>query len=150
VRGIIMKVCIAYESKYGNGKKCVEHLEKTIRAKGHNVEVFSIREVKPNLLPQADIYVFSTPTHIGGPPGKMKKFLKKLDVKQEGARYSLITTCMDTNTRALEKMTDLLQPHKLTKAAEGIKIKVNGMKGPLWDGYQKQIEVFANNILTKK
>ena len=145
-----MKVCVAYESKYGNGKMCVEHLEKTIRAKGHNVEVFSIREVKPNLLPQADLYVFSTPTHIGGPPGKMKKFLKKLDIKQKGAKYSLITTCMDPNSKALEKMTALLQPHGLTKAADGIKIKVNGMKGPLAEGYEKQIEGFANNILTKK
>ncbi len=145
-----MKVCIAYESKYGNGKMCVDHLEKTIRAKGHNVEVFSVRETKPNSLPQADLYVFSAPTHMGGPPGKMKKFLKKMDIKQEGAKYSLITTCMDTNTKALEKMTDLLQPYRLTKATDGIKIKVNGMKGPLWDGYQKQIEVFANNILSHK
>jgi len=145
-----MKVCIAYESKYGNGKKCVEHLEKTIRAKGHNVEVYSIREIKPDSLPEANLYVFSAPTHMGGPPRKMKKFLKNLNIKTEGAKYSLIATCMDTNMKTLDKMTELIQPHGLTKLTEGIKVKVNGMKGPLWDGYEKQLDVFANQILSRR
>ncbi len=148
--GVNMKVCIAYESKYGNGKKCVEHLEKIIRAKGHNVNVFSIRDVKPDSLPQSDLYIFSAPTHMGGPPGKMKRFLKKLDIKQEGTKYSLITTCIDTKSKALEKMTVLLHPHGLQKVTEGIKIQVTGMKGPLTEGYEKQLQVFAGAILSRK
>ena len=72
-----MKVCIAYESKFGSGKKLVEHMETTISKKGHDVETFSVRETKPDSLPNADIYIFSSPTHMCEPPGKMKKFLKK-------------------------------------------------------------------------
>jgi flavorubredoxin len=145
-----MKVCIAYESKYGNGKKCVEHLQNVITKKGHDVETFSIREVKPTSLPQANLYFFSSPTHVGSAPGKMKKFLKNLDIKQEGAKYALIATCMDPNTKALQKMEELLQPTGMTKVSNGIKIKVTGMKGPLEEGYQKKLEDFATEIFSEK
>jgi flavorubredoxin len=144
-----MKVNIAYDSKYGNGKKCVEYLEKVIRAKGHSVDVYFIRKTKPRDLPEVDLYIFSTPTHVGNAPFKMKGFLKKLKIKNKSAKYTVMTTCMDTNTHALDKMSELIQPTGLTKVSDGLKIKVEGMKGPLWDGYQKQIETFANTILTK-
>lgn len=142
-----MKVSIAYESKYGNGKKCVEHLGAFMSKKGHDVEISSVREIKPKSLPGADLYIFSSPTHVGGPPGKMKKFLKKLEIKQEGAKYALITTCMDDNTKTLLKMEELLQTTGMTKVSNGIKIKVTGMKGPLEEGYQKKLEDFATEII---
>jgi hypothetical protein len=80
----------------------------------------------------------------------MRGFLKKMDIKNRSAKYATMTTCMDTNTNAIAKMTELLQPYGLTKAAEGLKIKVDGMKGPPWGGYQKQLEVFADKIISSK
>ena len=74
-----MKIFIAYESKYGNGKKCVEQLQDIISNKGHNVESHSVREIKPTSLPQADLYIFSSPTQIGRPARKMRKFLPHLE-----------------------------------------------------------------------
>jgi flavodoxin len=146
-----MKVCIAYDSKYGNGKKCVEHLSKVIRAKGHDAELLSIREVSPKALPEANVYVFSTPTHVGTAPFKMKGFLKHLDLKQKKAKYSLMTTTMDPKgAKTLNKMTELIQPYGLIKINDGLMIKVKGMKGPLEEGYEKQIERFANTILSSK
>ncbi len=146
-----MKVYIAYESKYGNGKKCVEHLQGVISKKGHDVETSSIREIKPNSLPQADLYIFSSPTHIGNPPMKMRKFLKNLEIKQEGAKYALMATCMDAKfydrTKALQVMEDLLQPSGMTKASDGVKIKVTGMKGPLETGYEEKLDAFVKEIL---
>ena len=142
-----MKVCIAYESKYGNGKKCVEHLQSIISKKGHDVETPSIREIKPSSLLQADLYIFSTPTHIGGPPGKMKKFLKKLEITEEGTKYALMTTCLDYKTKALQIMDGLLQHSGMTKVSDGIKIKVTGMKGPLETGYEEKLDAFAKEIL---
>jgi flavodoxin len=141
-----MKIYIAYESKYGNGKKCVEHLQAFMSKKGHDVGISSVREIKPKSLPGADLYIFSSPTHIGGPPGKMKKFLKKLEIKQEGAKYALLTTCLDPKTKTLQIMEELLQPTRMTKISDGIKIKVTGMKGPLEEGYQKKLEDFATEI----
>ena len=145
-----MKVCIAYESKYGNGKKCVEHLKDTIDKKGHAVDLFSVREVKPNELLKADIYVFSAPTQIGSPARKMKKFLKKINVTQEGAKYALITTHSSDKTEVLEKMEKLLQPTGMTKITDGLKIKVTGMQGPLEEGYEEKLEAFANDILVSE
>lgn len=144
-----MKVCIAYESKFGNGKKCVDYLHGTMIKRGHEVQTFSIREIKPNSLPQADLYVFSTPTHVGGPPGKTKKFLNKLDIKQ-GAKYALMTTHMDPNAKTLQKMEGLLQPKRLTKTTDGLMIKVTGMKGPLEEGYEEKLEDFATKLIGEK
>ncbi len=142
-----MKVCIAYESKYGNGKKLVEHIQTTISKKGHDVEAHSVREIKPDSLPNADVYIFSSPTHIGGPPGKMKKFLKKLEVNQDGAKYSLMATYMDPKSKTLQKMEEILQTKGMTKVSDGVSVKVNGMKGPLEEEYEEKLEEFTKKIL---
>ena len=110
-----MKVCIAYESKFGNGKKLVDHVQTTLSKNGHNVETCSVREVSPDSLPNADLYIFSSPTHVGGPPGKMKKFLKNLKINQEGAKYTLMATSMDPNAKTLQKMEQLLQSKGIAK-----------------------------------
>lgn len=145
-----MNICIAYDSKYGNGKKCVDYLEKIMRAKGHNVNTYSVRETEPAQLPATDFYIFSAPTHIGGPPRKMKKFLKNLEPKQGGAKYSLITTFVDPTSKTLEKMDVVLRPKKMTKVTDGLMIQVGGMKGPLEEGYEQKLDQFAAKILSGK
>jgi flavodoxin len=142
-----MKVCIAYESKFGNGKKCVDYLENVISKKGHEVKTFSVRNIKPNSVPESDLYIFSSPTHVGGPPGKMKKFLKKMQIPGEGKNYSVIITRMDPNAKTLHKMDELIRPKGMTKVGSGIEIQVEGMKGPLKEGYQDKLETFATEIL---
>ena len=147
--GASMKVCIAYESKYGNGKKCAEQLQSIIREKGHDVEISSVRDMKPKSLPQASLYIFSSPTHIGKPPGKMKKFLKKMEI-EEDAKYALLTTCLDPQTKALQIMEELLEATGMTKISDGLKLKVTGLKGPLEDGYKQKLTEFAEEILDEK
>ena len=142
-----MKVCIAYESKFGNGKKLVKHIQTTISKKGHDVEAYSISETKPDSLPNADIYIFSSPTHIGGPPGKMKKFLKKLEINQEGAKYALMETYMYPKSKTLQKMEDIIESKGMTKVTDGVSLKVKSVKGPLEDGYEEKLEEFSKKIL---
>jgi flavodoxin len=84
---------------------------------------------------------------MGGPPGKMKKFLKKLNVEEKSVKYALMTTQMDPNAKTLEKMQKILEPKGMTKVTPGLHIKVEGMKGPLEEGYEKKIEEFASQIL---
>ena len=141
-----MKVCIVYDSKYGNGKKCVEYLQHIIAAKKYDVEIFSVHETKPSSLPKADYYIFSSPTHIGSPTRKMKKFLRNLSVIK--ANYALMTTCIDFKTKALQKMEKILQNKGMIKASDGIKIKVNGMKGSLEEGYKQKLEEFADKMFS--
>jgi len=45
-----MKVCIAYYSRFGNGKKCAEYVEETLKKKGHPVELFSVTGVRAEFL----------------------------------------------------------------------------------------------------
>jgi flavodoxin len=139
-----MKICIVYESKYGNGKKCVEYLQSIIKAKGHDVKTFSIRNIKPNLLPEADSYIFSSPTHIGSIPWKMKRFLKKIKPK-EGVKYALMATCINPDTKAIQKMEEILSKKGMIKISE-TKIKVKGMKGPLEENYKEKLDAFAEEI----
>ena len=84
-----MKICIAYESKFGNGKGCMEYLQGVMSKKGHDVEMFSVREREPTSLPPTDLYIFSSPTQIGSPARKMKKFLQILGMVINVRRYSM-------------------------------------------------------------
>jgi flavodoxin len=144
----MMKVCIAYASKYGNGKKCMEYLRNVISTKDHNVEMFPIHEKEPTSVPSADLYVFSSPTHMGDPAGKMVKFLKKMQITQKGANYALVTTCMNPpKTKCLKKMEKILSKKELSKVSDGLMIKVAGMRGPLDSGYKEKLETFANTVL---
>lgn len=142
-----MNVYIAYQSKYGNGKKCVEHLKTVIDKKGYNVEIASITDIDPTSLPKANFYIFSAPTHVGGPPRKMKKFLKKINMGQD-SKYALMTTCMDLKTKTLDIMDDILQNKNVSKGSEGVKIKVKGMKGPLEGNYKEKINSFAEETFS--
>ena len=142
-----MKICITYESKYGNGKKCMEYLQDELSNDGHNVDLFSVREADPSSLPSAELYIFSAPTQVGNVAGKMKKFLKKVVIPQENAKYALITTCMNPpKSKSLKTMESLLEPKGMSKAVDGLMIKVSGMKGPCESGHQDQLKTFAKEL----
>jgi flavorubredoxin len=144
----MMKVCIVYDSKYGNGKKCMEYLHDVINKKDHNVEMISIHDIEPTLIPTADLYVFSSPTQMGRPSSNMKRFLKKIQINNKSTKYALVTTCMyPPNTKCLEKMEKLLSSKNISKISDGLMIKVTGMNGPLDSGYEEKLDAFANNIL---
>jgi flavodoxin len=146
---IVVKVCITYESKFGNGKKCADYLQNIISEKGHEVRTISIRDIKPNLIPRSDLYIFSSPTHGGGPPGKMKKFLKKMEIPDAGKKYALMTTYMEDKTKTLEKMDNLIKSKGMTKLGVELKIQVRGMKGPLEEDYEEKLDEFASTIFSE-
>ncbi len=145
-----MKVHILYESKFGNGKKCVDYLGNVISEKGHEVKTISIRDIKPKSVPQSDLYIFSSPTHVGNAPGKVKKFLKKMEIPGEGKKYAIMATYMDPKTKTLDTMDGLIQTKGMTKVSDGIKIKVNGMKGPLEEDYKEKLDGFVSKIFSEQ
>jgi multimeric flavodoxin WrbA len=59
-----VKINIVYTSKFGNRKKCIEELREIMEKKGQEVKVFSIADIKLNNLPEADIYIFSSPVRM--------------------------------------------------------------------------------------
>ena len=141
-----MKICIAYESKFGNGKKCMEYLQGVLSKDGHDVDLLSARDADPTL-PSAELYIFSAPTQVGNLAGKMKKFLKAVTIPERDARYALITTCLNPpKSKSLKTMERLLEAKGVTKAMDGIMIKVDGMKGPCESGHQDQLKAFAEGV----
>ena len=158
-----MRIEYFHASKYGNGVIVAEEFKRLMAEKGVTVNIHHVREARPRQLPTADLYVFSSPGRIGKPIGKMRRFLKKLQLPS-GTRYAILTTQgsprpnkktgkMPTEEemarwqRIIPIMDELLRSKNLKKVAEG-KVLVVKVKGPLEDGWQKKVEAFAANIPT--
>jgi hypothetical protein len=156
-----MKIEYFHASKFGNGAMVAEEFNKQMAAKGVTVGVQHIREARPDRLPTADLYVFSSPGRMGRPIGGMRRFLKKLRLPA-GTRYAILTTEMapqpDEKTgqipteeeqarwqRVRPIMNELLQAAGLVKVAED-KVHVTGLKGPLEEGWQNKVAAFAARI----
>jgi len=156
-----MRIEYLHASKYGNGAMVAEEFDKQLAAKGVTVNVHHIREARPDRLPTADLYLFSSPGRMGKPIGSMRRFLRKLRLPA-GTRYAILTTEMapqpDKKTgripteeelakwqRVRPIMNEILQGAGLVKVAED-KVHVTGLKGPLEEGWQKKVEAFAARI----
>ena len=156
-----MRIEYLHASKYGNGAMVAEEFDKQLTAKGVTVNVQHIREARPDRLPTADLYLFSSPGRMGKPIGGMRRFLKKLQLPA-GTRCAILTTEMapqpDKKTGQLPTeeeqarwqrvrpiMNELLQAAGLVKVAED-KVFVTGLKGPLEEGWQKKVAAFAARI----
>jgi multimeric flavodoxin WrbA len=156
-----MKIEYFHASKYGNGAMVAEEFKKQMAAREVMVHVHHIRDVRPKEMPPADLYLFSSPGRMGKPIGRMRRFLKRVRLPS-GTKYALLTTegapRPDTKTgrmpteeelakwqRVTPIMNEILQGQGLVKVAEG-KILVTGLKGPLEEGWQKKVEIFASQI----
>ncbi len=133
-------------------------------SKGHQIEVHHIKDAKATQLPPADLYIFGSPTRIGKPIGGMRRFLKKVNLPS-GTRYALFATHgspqpnkktgqmptpeeIDKYQRSIPIMDELLRAKGMVKMAD-IKIFVKELRGPLEDDWQKKVETFSQDILSK-
>ena len=142
-----MNINIIYESQFGNGKKVVEELAAILEEKGQDVSLFPVAEIRPDELPAADLYIFSSPTRKFMLPLTMKRFIKRFDPPSEDIKYALMTTFMDPRTIALKKMEALMSVKGIKKAADDFKVKALGLKGPLEDNYGARLEKFADEFI---
>ena len=155
---VAMKIEYFHASKYGNGAMVAEEFQKRMAARGVAVNVHHIRDARPKEMPPADLYLFSSPGRMGKPIGRMRRFLKKVELPS-GTKYALLTTegaprpdkktgRMPTEEeqakwqRVIPVMNEILQGKGLVKVAEG-KVLVTGLKGPLEEGWQEKVEAFV-------
>jgi multimeric flavodoxin WrbA len=155
-----MKVEYFHASKYGNGAKVAEEFKKQMATKGVTVNVHHVRETRPKEMPPADLYVFSSPGRFGKPIGNMRGFLKNVKLPP-GTKYAVLVTEFAPEPeksiripteeeigkcqRVIPIMNEMLQKKGLVKVAEG-KIFVTGLKGPLEEGWQKEVEAFVSEV----
>ena len=158
-----MRIEYLHASVYGNGAKVAEEFRQLMSYRGAAVDVRHVREAKPEKLPPADLYLFSSPGRMGKPTWGVRRFLKKARLPS-GTRYAILTTeaapqpdkktgRMPTEEeqarwqRIIPIMNQILLEKGLVKVADG-KILVTGLKGPLEEGWQKKVEAFASQIAT--
>lgn len=141
-----MKYAIVYWSRYGNGKKIVEYLEEKLDDKNEEAEVFKTDEVDPAAMPEADVYIFSSPTEVFNVQRNMRKLMKKIEGMEE-KKYAIINThASDKNW--LPKMEKLLSKKNMVKLA-GVDFKVGkdaNTGNGLMDGWQEKIDDFVEKI----
>jgi menaquinone-dependent protoporphyrinogen IX oxidase len=156
-----MRIEYVHASKYGNGATVAQEFKNQMEARGVAVTVHHIRDVRPQELPAADLYLFSSPGRMGRPIGGMRRFLKKVDLAP-GTRYALLTTeaapqpdkktgRMPTEEeqarwqRVRPLMNEALRAKGLDEVAED-KVLVTGLKGPLEEGWQHTVKDFVDRI----
>jgi hypothetical protein len=156
-----MMIEYVHASRYGNGARVAQEFKHQMEARGAAVTVHHIRDVRPQELPPADLYLFSSPGRMGRPIGGMRRFLKKVDLAP-GTKYALLTTeaapqpdkktgRMPTEEeqarwqRVRPLMNEALRAKGLTEVAED-RVFVTGVKGPLEDDWQHKVEDFAARI----
>jgi multimeric flavodoxin WrbA len=156
-----MEIEYFHASKYGNGAMVAEEFKRYMATNGVTVNVHHVRDVRPEEMPAADLYMFSSPGRFGKPIGDMSRFLKGVRLPS-GTMYAILVTEFaprsDKKTgrmpteeeqgkcqRVIPIMNQLLQGKGLVKVAQG-KILVTGLKGPLEEGWQKKVEAFAAQI----
>ena len=139
-----------HASKYGNGARVAEEFAKQMASQGAAVTIHHIRDVNPKEMPEADLYVFSSPGRLGRPRWGVRRFLKKVQLPS-GTKYAIVTTEMPTPEERTEWqhiipiMNETLQEKGLVNVAQGT-IVVTGLKGPLEEGWQTKVQTFASQI----
>jgi hypothetical protein len=156
-----MNIEYVHASKYGNGAMVAEEFTRRMATRGVTVDVHHIREVSPDRLPTADLYVFSSPGRMGRPIGGARRYLKRVRLPA-GTRYAVLTTEAEPQPdkktgrmpaeedqaryqRVRPIMHEILQAAGLVNVADD-KVFVTGMKGPLEEGWQDKVEAFAARI----
>ena len=151
-----------HASKFGNGVKVAEEFTRQLAGQGVTVSIHHIKDAAARHLPAADLYVFSSPGRFGKPIGAMRRFLGRVELPA-GTRYAILTTEAaaqpDRKTgrvpteeemarwrRVIPIMNEILQRKGLVRVAEG-KVMVTGVQGPLEEGWQHKVEVFAAQVL---
>ena len=145
-----MKINIIYASWFGNGKKVVEELAEILIEKKQDVKLFSIMEKVNDKIPEADLYIFSSPTRKFSLPANVKEFITGFIPPKSQAGYALMTTYMDPRTIALKKMESILNSKGMLKIAGDFKVKALGLRGPLENGYKEKLRAFAEEIIIQK
>ena len=157
-----MRALIIYESYYGNTKAVADTIFKELESKGYDVEIHNIRE-SIHLPLQADLLFIGSPVRIGSFTGRIKHFVKRIDVNEW--KYKTIiffSTILKLPENATEeqkenqkkwdfgaswKMANLAKSRGLNVSDQHLWIEVEGMKGPLVkSGLGETISFVRNTI----
>jgi NAD(P)H dehydrogenase (quinone) len=95
--GLLVKVIVVYESKYGNTRRVAETIIEGMKEIGA-IDI-SISELKGiinvDMIPNYDAILIGSPNHMGGPTRGIKGFVGKLcKLQLEGKKFAVFDTYM--------------------------------------------------------
>ncbi len=151
-----MKVLIVYETKYGNTQKCAEAIGEVLEGAGNEVTVNKVDTVQMDSIKDYGAIVVGSPTYASSPARSIKKFISSLKV-EPGTKVVVFDTHSGDGVstggamrKSMEKMEKQIAKNaNLTKIMTGLKIAVNGIKGPLVEGELEKCKAFAKEIAEK-
>jgi menaquinone-dependent protoporphyrinogen IX oxidase len=151
-----MKVLIVYETKYGNTQKCAEAIGEVLKDTGKEVSVVKVDAVEADNIKDYGAIVVGSPTYASSPAKSIKKFISSLTV-EPGTKIVVFDTHSGDGVttggplrKSMEKMEKQIKKNpNLTKIMTGLKVAVNGIKGPLIEGELEKCKAFAGEIAEK-
>lgn len=144
-----MKIVIFYNSKFGNGREVCEFMADKLKENKHDAKAISMQEVQPKQVEPADLYIFSSSTHIGNAPFKTRRFLNRLR-KKAGVKYAIVTTNIEPQkAKTLKTMKNILEAKGFKEAVGPLVLRVEGMKGPLENKYKDKVLEFIKKLSTQ-
>ncbi len=149
----MVKVFVAYDSKYGNTRLAAENVSAGIKESGEvETGIGYVKNVDPASMAEYDIIVLGAPNHMGRPSGTMKKFVEGLSVQNLGEKQVAIFGTYSGRVRpvdrAVKKMEIIIQEKlpNVTLIKPTLSIRVNGVSGPLVEGELPKCVEFGRAI----
>lgn len=152
----MIKILVAYDSKYGNTKLASEHILKGILKIGEiEPAIGYVKEINFDKIIEFDVIVIGGPNHMGRPSRTLKKFinqLTKLDLKTKNVAifgtYAGKMRIVDRAVKKLQKIVEKKLPD-LNLISDTLSIRVNGMKGPIVEGELPKCMEFGKKIASQ-
>jgi len=147
-----MKVLIVYDTKYGNTKKVAELIAEGINSiEGNKITINNVKDVDLNKDDSYDIILIGSPNHVGSHTKSVKKFINKLSeaplkINSFAVFDTYLSKDFEKTVKKMEKQISEKMPD-LKKAAPGLSIKVEGMKGPITVTDLPKCKEFGINLI---
>lgn len=152
----MVKVFVAYDSKYGNTKLVAETILEGIKESGGiETAIGYVKEINIGDLVCYDVIVLGAPNHMGRPSRTMKKFIERLaeyDLKAKQVAifgtYSGNERPLDRAAKKLIKMAEKKLPN-LKLISPALSIRVKGIPGPIVEGELPKCLDFGRKIASQ-
>lgn len=141
----LMKYIMIYWSRFGNGEKVVNYISNKLNEKNIETNIFKTNDADPKNLPDADLYIFSTPTEAFNIQRNMRNFIKKIE-GMDGKKFGIINTHA-MNRNWLNKLEKLLIKKNM-KMVAGIDFRI-GERSQTGDGLLNGWESRADEFIEK-
>jgi len=146
----MLKVSVAYDTKYGNTRLVAENIVSGLReVKALDVALSDVEKVDIDDVADFDVILIRAPNRFGRPARKITKFIDKLGkLDLEGKQVAVFDTYLGKDfEKAVKKMEGRINDKtSLQIITPGLSIRVEGMKGPVTEGELHKSKEFGKKI----